>query len=216
MSKLKNILATMVVAAALMTSPSAVAQESADAASEQLADISFEETLMIPEVPKKQQNAIKTYMAREAKALQKIDRQQNLGYKLETMRHGEIVIVTIPSSRLFAPNDSALMKGADAELRPFLPYFRTPDKFKVILAVHTDDTGSEGYLTHLAEARVLSLYDYFDENATETSQLMGYPIGASEPLKPNNTRDNRETNRRVEVFIMPGTALIEQAKSGRL
>lgn len=177
-----------------------------DKLQEELADLTLEETLMIPQVPQKQKAFIKDYMLREAKALQK------LGYTVETMRKGEVVVATVPCGKLFLPNDTVLTHSAVEELKHFLPYLRVPDKFKVILAVHSDDTGSESYLYSLTEKRVLALYDYFDSHATQTENLMGYPLGPSEPLNPNTSLSGRASNRRLEIFIVPGPALISDAK----
>lgn len=172
-------------------------------------ELTMEQALTIPPVPAKQSAFIKNYMKREALALHK------LGFKVETMRKGEIVIATIPTDKLFAPNDTALMPSAANELKKILPYFRVPGKFKVILALHTDDSGSDTYLTTLAEKRIVSLYDYFDANAADTEDLTGYPIAANEPLKENNSRANRSENRRLEIYILPSTALIEEAKRAK-
>ena len=131
------------------------------------------------------------------------------------MRKGEVVIVTVPTDRLFAPNDTALLPTAANDLKNFLPYFRVPGKFKVILALHTDDTGSENYLNSLSEKRIVSLYDYFDSNAADTDNLIGYPLASIEPLKENTSRAGRAENRRLEIFIVPGDVLIEEAKPAK-
>ncbi len=214
MRNLRNIWRCMVLAmlACVAVCPvfSQSKQDSKTALEEDLAELTMEETLLQPEVPAKQKGYIKSYMLREAKALQK------MGYKVETMRQGEVVIASIPCGKLFLPNDTVLMPSAAKELSNFLPYFRTLGKFKVILAVHSDDTGSESYLYGLTEKRVLALYEYFDTHATQTETLMGYPLGPAEPLKPNTSIANRDGNRRVEIFIVPGPTLIAEAKARRL
>lgn len=172
-------------------------------------EMTLEQTLAVPQIPSKQSAFVKGYMKREALALHKA------GYKVETMRKGEIVIATIPTDRLFAPNDTVLLKTAPSLLRPFLPYFKVPGKFKVVLALHTDDSGSDSYLNSLAEKRIVALYDYFDNNASNTDSLIGYPIAANEPLKENNSRDNRAENRRLEIYIVPAAGLVEEMKKSR-
>ncbi len=167
-------------------------------------ELTMEQNLSTPEVPKKLATYVKNYMKREALALHK------LGYKVETMRKGEVVIATIPTDRLFAPNDTLLMPSAGNDLKNFLPYFRTPDKFKVVLAIHTDDSGSDDYLSALAEKRVVALYDYFDNHAANTDALVGYPIAAIEPLEENTTRGGRAANRRLEIYIVPSNALFSE------
>jgi outer membrane protein OmpA-like peptidoglycan-associated protein len=174
-----------------------------------VADLSIEETLMIPEVPNKQSSYIKNYMHREAQALQK------MGFTVESMRKGEVVIATIPADKLFAPNDTTLLTTASQQLSPFLPYFRTHGKFKVVLAMHSDDTGSEEYLYGLTERRIVALYDYFDSHAAQTDMLQGYPMADSDPLphQSNETASGRKANRRLEIYIVPGPILIMEAKS---
>jgi outer membrane protein OmpA-like peptidoglycan-associated protein len=164
---------------------------------------------MIPEVPNKQSSYIKNYMHREAQALQK------MGFTVESMRKGEVVIATIPADKLFAPNDTTLLTTASQQLSPFLPYFRTHGKFKVVLAMHSDDTGSEEYLYGLTERRIVALYDYFDSHATQTDMLQGYPMADSDPLphQSNETASGRKANRRLEIYIVPGPILIMEAKS---
>lgn len=187
------------------------AQESSDTPLQEISaeEMTMEQTLAVPVVPIKQAAFVKGYMKREALALHKA------GYKVETMRKGEIVIATIPTDRLFAPNDTMLMTSAAPLLKPFLPYFKTAGKFKVVLALHTDDSGSDSYLTSLSEKRIVALYDYFDSNAAHTDSLIGYPIAANEPLKDNNSRDNRAENRRLEIYIVPSNGLIEEMKKSR-
>lgn len=170
-------------------------------------ELTLEQALSRPEVPSKQNAFVKGYMKREALALHKA------GYKVETMRKGEIVIATIPTDLLFAPNDTVLLKTSSPILKPFLPYFKVPGRFKVVLALHTDDSGSDSYLTKLAEKRIVALYDYFDANASDTGSLTGYPMAANEPLKENTSRDNRSENRRLEIYIVPDNGLIREMKA---
>lgn len=172
-------------------------------------DLTLEQALSTPQVSSKQNAVIKGYMKSEALALHKA------GYKVETMRKGEIVIATISTDNLFAPNDTILMESSGSLLRPFLPYFKVPGKFKVVLSLHTDDSGSETYLNALAEKRIVALYDYFDSNAKNTDSLIGYPTAANEPLKDNNSRANRSENRRLEIYIIPNTGLIEELKKAK-
>ena len=78
--------AVLVLMAGTLACVPAAAQKT-DNSTQQLYDLSeltLDETLMIPEVPQKQKDYIKAYMKREAQALQK------MGYKVETMRKGEL------------------------------------------------------------------------------------------------------------------------------
>lgn len=177
-----------------------------------LSDLTLDETLLLPAVGEKQAPYIRNYMNREAQGLEK------LGYKVETMRKGEVVVATIPADELFAPNDTTLLPSAGNVLKPFLPYFRIHGKFRVVLAMHSDDTGSAQYLLDLTEKRIISLYDFFDGNASQTDMLQGYPMGSGQPVKghSNATRDERRGNRRLEIYIVPGPMLLMDAKAKKL
>lgn len=215
MSRVITPIAVALVAAGMLMSAHGVSAQKKDASQEQLVDLSeltLDETLMLPDVPAKQAPYVKDYMRREAQALHK------MGYKVETTRHGEVVIASIPADELFAPNATSLLASAPERLKAFLPYFRTHGKFKMILAMHSDDTGSDNYLYSLTEQRILALYGYFDSHAAQTDMLQGYPMADSEPLKdtPNTSYANRHANRRLEIYIVPGPMLIMEAKSKKL
>lgn len=209
MKSVYNILVASVIA--FSASGYAIGQNQAEApqAAPPAEEMTMEQALSLPEVPSKQNAFVKGYMKREALALHKA------GYKVETMRKGEIVIATIPTDKLFAPNDTALLTTAAPLLKTFLPYFKVPGRFKVILALHTDDSGSDKYLTSLAEKRIVALYDYFDSNAANTDALTGYPMAANEPLKENISRQNRAENRRLEIYIVPDSGLIDEMKKSK-
>lgn len=207
MAIIKKLL--FLIALTIFTHDNVFAQEASSSDEVAAEDLTIEQALSAPQVPSKQHSAVKDYMKREALALHKA------GYKVETMRKGEIVIATIPTDQLFAPNDTLLMESSGSILHPFLPYFKVPGKFKVVLSLHTDDSGSEAYLSSLAEKRIVALYDYFDSNASNTDSLIGYPTAANEPLKENNSRANRSENRRLEIYIIPNMGLIDELKKSR-
>ena len=82
----KNILVAAIVAAGSWQFAGAQATAAATPAQEVPAEeMTIEQTLTVPEVPAKLNPFVKGYMKREALALHKA------GYKVETMRKGEIV-----------------------------------------------------------------------------------------------------------------------------
>lgn len=166
-------------------------------------EMTLEENLMTPEVPEKSKAKIQSYMRKEAESLIK------LGYKVESMRKGEIVIVTVGTDKLFAPNDTVIdIANANKLLKPLAAYMRVPERYKILMAVHTDNTGSENYTLSLSEARVHAIYDYFDKIAQNPGELVGYPMGMEEPIATNSSRLGRMENRRVEFYIVPDKELI--------
>ncbi len=168
----------------------------------------LQQHLETPAVPEKMHQTLVAYMRREAESLHK------LGYRVETMRKGEIVIATIPTDRIFLPNSTTIIKSsADKLLKPFVNYLRTPGRYKLLITVHTDNTGKPQYTFNLSEERVMALYDWFDNQAGESQSLFGFPLGDTTPLVDNNTRKNRAKNRRIEIYIVPDQELINSLKN---
>lgn len=174
-------------------------------------DMELEENLATPIVGNAEHASIARYM----KAL-----AERLGqkYKVELMRAGEVIVVTIPTDDLFAPNDTLLMPGAGTLLRPMLPLFRDGEMFKLIFAVHTDDTGSEQYKDDLSAARSHAIYGWLLDDGKVNDELfiINYEMGDSRPIVSNDSRVNRAKNRRVELFIVPGPKLITLAHNNKL
>jgi len=136
--------------------------------------------------------------------------------KVETMRHKEIVVLTIPTDLLFLPNETSLMRNANHYLNPLKRYLKIPDMYRVLIVVHTDNTGSESYTDKLSIDRADALYDWFANEGCDTSFLFPSGSGAIEPLMPNISGENRAKNRRVEIYLVPGEEMMRQARKGRI
>lgn len=169
------------------------------------ADIDTE--LNTPAVTNKQAGALRRVMTAKAQSL--IDE----GYNVELMRDDQVIAVTIQLDKLFRPNEVGLLGTAVGLLQPFTDFTRHYGKYKLLLAIHSDGTGSQGYRTWLCEQRIVSLYDFFDSHGSTPAMVYGYPLGHEQPLVDDNSRANRALNRRLEIFIVPGPELISNLKN---
>ena len=140
----------------------------------------------------------------------------NDGCTLENYRNKEVLLITIPARLLFAPNETLLNDNAANYLAPFKRYLRQPDTYRVLLVMHTDNTGSEQYRDDITEERVESIYEWFEEQGSDTSFLFPYAMGDEMPIYENDSQKNRDANRRLEIYLMPGLKMLEQAKKGRI
>jgi outer membrane protein OmpA-like peptidoglycan-associated protein len=79
----------------------------------------------------------------------------------------------------------------------------------VLVEGHTDSTGSEKLNQRLSEERASTVKNYLTSTTATESQVKVETIGfgASRPIAPNNTKDGRATNRRVDIRIQPDTAV---------
>ena len=116
-------------------------------------------------------------------------------------------------------HNTMLTTEGTALLALLLPHMKNPMMYKIVLAVHTDDTGSELYRDELSTSRLNSVYDWF-MLAVESGQIqenliiIPFAMSSTMPLADNNTRDNRALNRRLEVYFIPGPQLIDVAYKG--
>lgn len=135
---------------------------------------------------------------------------------IEAYRKKEVILITIPSSELFAPNSTDLSEGASKYLNPIKRYMKDPDMFRVLLVMHTDNTGSVQYRDNITADRVDAITEWFENQGVDTSFTFSYAFGDEAPLVPNTSIENRDKNRRLEVFLMPGTKMLEAAKQGKI
>ncbi len=140
------------------------------------------------------------------------------GVLVERTRHGEVLVITIPASHLFMPNKTELRADAGRLLIPFLRYLTNPDMYWVILDMHADNTGSEAYTDRLTLDRVNSVFNWFMEQGADTRFLFPTASGASDPLPghDNESMADRAANRRLEIYLVPGRKMLEQAKKGKI
>lgn len=136
--------------------------------------------------------------------------------KVEAFRNKEVLLITIPAYLLFDPNDTDLKDDAGEYLAPIKRYLKEPDMFRVMLVMHTDNTGSDEYRDRLTVERVNSVFDWFEDSGVNTKYLFSYALGDEMPLKPNDSMENRRQNRRLEIYLVPGKKMVEQAQKGRI
>lgn len=135
---------------------------------------------------------------------------------VENYRNKEVLLVTIPAHLLFGPNELSLRTNASEYLAPFKRYLKEPDMYRVLIVMHTDNTGSDEYRDEITESRVEAVFDWFEEQGVDTKYLFSYAMSDDMPLVPNNSMNNRDKNRRLEVYLMPGKKMVDQAKKGRI
>ena len=164
----------------------------------------FDTELNSPEIPSKRSRLVQERMQQIAQEL--IDE----GFNVELMRNDQVVTATITLSSLFAPNGWTLISSSPKLLQPFVKFTRHNGEYKLLLCVHSDNTGSESYRKWICEQRVLSLYDYFDTHGTSTGMIYGYPMGNEHPLVDDNSTSNRALNRRLEIYIVPGPDFLKK------
>ena len=173
-------------------------------------EMSLDENLMTPEIKNdKQADRIQEFQYNMAVAF----KQSN--YDVEIMRDDEVIVITIPASQLFDPNDTVLNRLGEEQLKPFLRLLNNPGFYKLLLVMHSDNTGSSEYTLNLTRQRVNAIFDWFEENGS-VDYVVPYALGETDPIVDNNSVESRKTNRRLEIFLIPEQTMLQQAKKGRI
>ncbi len=175
-----------------------------------LSELTLEENLSIPELGKQ----VRKVRAAQSKEMRRLEKARLTDLKL--IRDNEVIKATLSAANLFQPNDTVLSERADLYLRPFLSTLRIPDYYHVMLVMHSDNTGSEAYNLDMTRSRVQAVYDWLKRNGGKTECVVTYESGAFEPIAPNDTMEGRASNRRLEIYLIPGEAMIEMARRGEL
>ena len=173
-------------------------------------ELSLDENLETPEINNdKQADKIQDYQYEMAIAFKRSN------YEVEVMRDDEVIVITIPASQLFEPNDTLLSTLGEAQLKPFLRMLKNPGFYKMLLVMHSDNTGSSEYTLNLTRQRVNAIFDWFDENGS-VDYVVPYALGDTDPIVDNNSVENRKRNRRLEIYLVPEKTMLQQAKKGNI
>lgn len=174
-------------------------------------DMSIEANLNTPQVPSKAATDIRAHIASIGAAIAR----HNI--EVSYLRNDEVLEAMIPCSDLFDANSSELKRSAGKKLDPFAKLLKYPTMYKVIVAVHSDNTGEPAYTDDLTAGRANSINTYLCEiSGTRGTNLIPYGMGQDEPLADNNTLRGRASNRRVEIYIVPEKQMIQTARAGKL
>jgi OmpA-OmpF porin, OOP family len=106
------------------------------------------------------------------------------------------------SGIVFDTNSDTLKPTSDEALKVIADYLQQHPHAKVYIVGHTDNQGDYAHNLDLSQRRARSVVnELVNRFQTEKSRLM--PIGVADvsPVKSNQSDNNREHNRRVEMVL---------------
>ncbi len=136
------------------------------------------------------------------------------GAKVE--RIGEGIKITFDSGILFDVDQADLKYDSKTELGQLAVILNKYEDTNILLAGHTDSTGSAEYNMGLSEDRAQSVAYYLETQNVNAMRLDVRGFGKDEPVASNETVAGRALNRRVEVAIWANDKLkkVAAAKAG--
>jgi OOP family OmpA-OmpF porin len=87
------------------------------------------------------------------------------------------------------------------ELDRFVTFLKDLGDATIQISGHTDNIGSTEYNRDLSEKRANAVKTYLKSKGIDNSMKIN-ALGASKPIVPNDTEENRAKNRRVEISVL--------------
>lgn len=161
-------------------------------------DLNLDQNIESPVIPAKRQNAVKENVDKLKSNLERD------GFKCAKLRRGEVILISIPCKNVFLANESNISPRGNKLLDKLKTLSDYQSKYKLLIAVHTDDTGEEGYADMITSERANAIYDYLlDTLNLKDMIIVPYGLGRDEPLVKNDSAKNRNQNRRIEIYLVP-------------
>ena len=132
------------------------------------------------------------------------------GAKVE--RVGEGIKITFSSGILFDVDKADLKNQSQTELAKLSGILSKYADTNIMLAGHTDSTGSEEHNLGLSRRRAQSVADFLTTQNVDPARFAVEGYGKSDPVASNDTAEGRAENRRVEVAIWANEKLKKVAK----
>ncbi len=128
------------------------------------------------------------------------------GTGVSVTRIGDNITLNMPGHVTFATNSSDLSPAFFDVLNSVSIVLAEFDQTIVEVAGHTDSDGSVPYNQGLSERRAQSVAQYFRTQDIMDQRLITVGQGESRPVADNSTASGKQTNRRVEITMVPVTA----------
>ena len=124
----------------------------------------------------------------------------------------ETGICKLDTDILYDSGEAVLKPGAEQLLDELVRVMKSPaaGNLKIMIAGHTDNQQIAGRDVrekypnnfHLSTARALAVSDRMKRAGLPEQRLAVAGFGSCQPIAPNTTAQDRQKNRRVEIFIM--------------
>ena len=102
----------------------------------------------------------------------------------------------------FESGKSSISDIAKRELIKVLNTLKAYPEMKLDIVGYTDNTGDYNYNVMLSKKRAAAVKDYLVSQGIEASRLHSDGFGPKNPIAPNDTREGRAKNRRIEFKRM--------------
>jgi outer membrane protein OmpA-like peptidoglycan-associated protein len=144
--------------------------------------------------------SIGRYMDNQEAALQQ---QFAASEAANIQRNADVLAVTFKSDVLYDVNSATLKPGAYTEINRVSQVLVQYPQTDILIAGHTDSSGSETYNQGLSERRATGVQTALLNQGVAPERLRTLGFGEGQPIADNSTEAGRQLNRRVVITIAP-------------
>jgi outer membrane protein OmpA-like peptidoglycan-associated protein len=120
---------------------------------------------------------------------------------LRVISLGDIVEITIPSDKLFYPNESNLTYNALPILSDTLDFINSYGPVKINVSAHGDTTGTQIHTLDQTRLQAQAVMTYFWAHGKPLNQMNFYGMNHQEPVADQDTATGEYFNRRIEILF---------------
>lgn len=115
------------------------------------------------------------------------------------------LLVGMTGATTFEVDSDRIQPGFYSTLDTIAAIVKRYGKTELIIAGHTDNTGSTAYNQQLSEERAQSVSRYLMQRGVLPQRIRAAGYGEERPIASNATERGRRINRRVDILIVPLT-----------
>lgn len=132
-------------------------------------------------------------------------RKQLRGSGVSVERDGDNINLVMPGNITFSSGNANINQNFLSVLDSVVLVLKEFDKTLVVVAGHTDSSGSDALNQNLSGRRAQSVSTYLNNAGVITDRLEVIGFGETQPVASNHTDAGKELNRRVEITLLPIT-----------
>ncbi|MFC7000031.1 OmpA family protein [Rufibacter roseus] len=122
-----------------------------------------------------------------------------LDFYLQPLNKGAKAVL---SNLFFDTGKATLSPESRTELDKLFQFLKANPSLKVEIAGHTDNVGQAAANQKLSEARAKAVVNYLVSKGAPASMFQAKGYGQTQPAAPNDSEENRQLNRRIELRLL--------------
>lgn len=155
---------------------------------------------------RKQREATEAAMKRFKELAAKLKAMVDSGKIQVQIRKGRM-LVKLPDNVLFPSGSATLKKEGKTALEEVATALKDIKDRDFVVAGHTDNvkikTAKFPSNWELSTQRAVEVVKFLGENGMDEKHLSAAGYGDTDPIAPNDTAENKQANRRLEIIVMP-------------